>query len=674
MPRAGLPHPLRPQEPMARRPLPTGPADWLILAVTPALLVGMVSALLFFILAVFYRGEFNERLHWILFAGVVGMVLIGRIHLIEEISRRAGFYSGILGLLVVIALIRFVPPPLGWPPPGHYAFCAALVALGFWATRLLVADTTDIHSETEIGGEGLLRAAGLEDDPAARLRRDVERRTGPDSPHASKQKRANQEDGEGEDEAEQIRSNPNRRRAPGVAIVWFSALALPVFGIGQGFIPAEELKTRWYTLMLLVGYLGCAFLLLLTSCFLGFRRYLARRGLSMPAGMAAIWILGGMLLVGCVLLVALVIPRPSDIGPLQTLSALAGKKIEPIRKEQKQPESSQGTPQNAGKEMDARRDDAKGMEKASPDAEKDAKQPGNRSEKSETKGGGKTNGKSAQGKGGAKGGEGKAGQADNQGGKDQKGAAGKAGSDPKNAKGQEPSAKGQSPDKTGLGEGKKAADKNGPGSEPKDKANESSRQPETSPPPPPDGSNASQFAQAIRTLLKMMFAGLAVGVALAFAITCLSLGWSPTETLNRWLAWLQGLFKKKAQEGVWSPEGPSGEVEPLPGFLDIPDPFSGRRPMPAGGLVRLTFRAVQAWGNDAGDPMLAGETPNEYFRRLGSLHPILEEGLDDFARWHDLSEYAKDAPLDDCREPVRELWRAMRNGSRGRPATVSGAP
>ena len=172
----------------------------------------------------------------------------------------------------------------------------------------------------------------------------------------------------------------------------------------------------------------------------------------------------------------------------------------------------------------------------------------------------------------------------------------------------------------------------------------------------------------------MMFAGLAVGVALAFAITCLSLGWSPTETLNRWLAWLQGLFKKKPQEGVWSPEGPSGEAEPLPGFLDIPDPFSGRRPMPAGDLVRLTFRAVQAWGNDAGDPMLAGETPNEYFRRLGSLHPILEEGLDDFARWHDLSEYAKDAPLDDCREPVRELWRAMRNGSRGRPATVSGAP
>ena len=166
---------------MARRPLPIGPADWLVLAVTPALLVGMVTCLLFFLLAVFYRGEFNERLHWILFFGVVGMVLIGRINLIEEIARRASLYSGILGLLVVIALIRFVPPPPSWPEVGHYLFCAVLVALGFWATRLLVVDTTDINSETQIDGEGLLRAAGLEDDPAARLRRDVENRANMDT-------------------------------------------------------------------------------------------------------------------------------------------------------------------------------------------------------------------------------------------------------------------------------------------------------------------------------------------------------------------------------------------------------------------------------------------------------------------------------------------------------------
>ena len=100
---------------MARRPLPTGPADWLVLLVTPALLMVMVSSLLFFVLAIFLRdGPFNERLHWILFACVAGMVLIGRITLIDEIAKRASTYTAILGVLVLIALLRFVPPPAGW--------------------------------------------------------------------------------------------------------------------------------------------------------------------------------------------------------------------------------------------------------------------------------------------------------------------------------------------------------------------------------------------------------------------------------------------------------------------------------------------------------------------------------------------------------------------------------
>ena len=666
---------------MARRPLPTGPADWLILAVTPALLVGMVSALLFFLLAVFYRGEFNERLHWILFAGVVGMVLIGRIRLIEDISRRAGLYSGVLGLLVVIALIRFVSPPQGWPALGHHVFCAALVALSFWATRLLVADTTDIHSETEIGGEGLLRAAGLEDDPAARLRRDLEGRTGSGTVSANRPKPAGTDEGE-ESAEDPVRTNPNRRKAPGVTIVWFSALALPVFGIGQGFIPPEEMKTRWYTLMLLVGYLGCAFLLLLTSCFLGFRRYLARRGISMPAGMAAVWILGGILLVGCVLLAALVIPRPSDIGPLQTLSALVGKKIEPIRKEEKKPEDNRAGKPTPGKEMNDQRNDAKGMEKSSPDADKDGQQPGNSGEKSGGKAAAKAGANSPQPNGGGKdnqgkqtGAQGKSGQGNNPQGGDSK--------DKKNqGEGNQNAVKDKqsSPDKQpgqvkGLGEGKKQGDKNGPGKEPKDKTDDAPKQSESSPPPPPPAEAASsQLAESIKTLLKWIFVGLAVGVAVAFAATCIALGWSPTETLNRWLAWLQGLFRGKPVEGSWSPGGPDCVPEPLPEFADIPDPFSGRKRLPPGELVRLTFRAVKAWGNDAGDPMLAGETPNEYFRRLGGLHPILEEGLDDFAPWHDLSEYARNASLEDCREPIRELWRAMRNGSRGRSASLSEAP
>jgi hypothetical protein len=104
----------------------------------------------------------------------------------------------------------------------------------------------------------------------------------------------------------------------------------------------------------------------------------------------------------------------------------------------------------------------------------------------------------------------------------------------------------------------------------------------------------------------------------------------------------------------------------------MPDPFEGRRPLPERELVRLTFRAIQAWGSDAGDPMLQGETPNEYFRRLASLHPVAEEGLVEFCGWHDLAEYSREAPLDGCRDSVRELWACLRNGARGVAASSRG--
>jgi hypothetical protein len=664
---------------MARRPLPTGPADWLILAVTPALLMGMVSALLFFILAVFYRGEFNERLHWILFAGVVGMVLIGRIHLIDEIARRASLYSGILGLLVAIALIRFVPPPTGWPVAGHYAFCAILVAIGFWATRLLVADTTDIHSESRIDGEGLLRAAGMEDDPAARLRREVERRTvGEENPRRVKGpgKKGTPAKAEGDADAEEDAgpADPHRRKTPGVTIVWFSALALPVFGIGQAFIPAEEVKTRWYTLMLLVGYLGCAFLLLLTSCFLGFRRYLARRGLSMPATMSAVWILGGMLLVGCVLVGAMLIPRPSDIGPLQTLSALVGKKIEPLRREPPRPEEAvKRNQQKIGQRMEDQPGSDKGREESSPDGKKDASQP-QKGDKGSTKGTqkdsptGDSKGKGQNDKAQGRQGDGKARNAEAGNSKGKDSGPGKGEKDAQTKSGQ---AQG-TPGDPRTGDKKKGELTSG--KEPENKSGKAESREPVQPPPPPAASSVSQWMESLRKLGLFVVTGLAIGLVVAFALTCMATGWSPPETISRWIAWLNSFFRRKEGEDRWSPASPGGPEEdaPLPAFADMPDPFEGRRPLPERELVRLTFRAIQAWGSDAGDPMLQGETPNEYFRRLASLHPVAEEGLVEFCGWHDLAEYSREAPLDGCRDSVRELWACLRNGARGVAASSRG--
>lgn len=283
---------------MARRGL--GPADWLVLAVTPALLVSLVSCLLFFIVDILYRGRHGGRMEWILFFSTVGMVLIGRVRLIDEIAKRASLYSAALGGLVWIGLGMYIPPPDGWPFPAHIAAMGTLVALGFWVTRILVLDTTDLNDDDEIEGQGLLAAGGLEDDPAERLRAQVENATG----RAYFQKMI----------------KPARiRRPPGGVVVLFCLVTLPLFGLGQALIPVSEPERRWRSLLLLMGYLGSGFLLLLTCCFLGLRRYVARRGISMPPSMAAAWLGTGSLVVGIVLLGALLIPRPADTGGIVAL-------------------------------------------------------------------------------------------------------------------------------------------------------------------------------------------------------------------------------------------------------------------------------------------------------------------------------------------------------------------
>ena len=99
--------------------------------------------------------------------------------------------------------------------------------------------------------------------------------------------------------------------APGLWVIYFSLGALPVFGLGQGLIPARDVAGRRYGFILLCVYLAAALGLLLLSSFLGLRRYLRQRHLKMPPAMAATWVTMGSvvglgILVGCILL-----PRPN---------------------------------------------------------------------------------------------------------------------------------------------------------------------------------------------------------------------------------------------------------------------------------------------------------------------------------------------------------------------------
>src|SRR5688500_7960204 len=97
---------------MADRPRASA-ADVLALVLTPALIMALINSLVFFLVEVFYAGQWTARLLWILFFFVCAAVLVARIAMMGEIAWRANIYGGVLGLLVWGALLRFVEYPSG---------------------------------------------------------------------------------------------------------------------------------------------------------------------------------------------------------------------------------------------------------------------------------------------------------------------------------------------------------------------------------------------------------------------------------------------------------------------------------------------------------------------------------------------------------------------------------
>src|SRR5260370_12044492 len=90
-------------------------ADYMVLALGPALIMALVGSLVFFLVAVFYVGDFTFRLDWILFFFVFAAVLIARMSMQEEGSGRAVLYGLALRIPTFIGLQAFVAYPADSP-------------------------------------------------------------------------------------------------------------------------------------------------------------------------------------------------------------------------------------------------------------------------------------------------------------------------------------------------------------------------------------------------------------------------------------------------------------------------------------------------------------------------------------------------------------------------------
>ena len=663
---------------MSRRP-PETLADYLVVAISPALIMLLVGSLVFFLIDVFYRGDYPLRLTFVMAMFVLGIVCIARIAM-EEGSGYASLFGLPLAVLVAIALMRFVP--------GSTILSLGLMALIWWAAHKLTWDCTLIDDSVDASGEGLLAHMGLEPGRHGEASQ-PEAATGPAEPEYTGP--------EWWRKYEKYFGPDRRPHTPGVWVVYFSLAALPIFGIGGWFI-GDDLETRRRTFWVMVVYVGSGLGLLLATSFLSLRKYLRQRRLEMPAQMAATWVGVGLVMILATLLLASLLPRPNpeysvahllpdNSGDLQANWFGFG------------PEGAEESPENPSQSAtDAREgQETERVGETVPQSKDGAsEQPGQKSRSQPSQGqqdGGEQTGgdKSGQHQGG-KSGDGQQSSGDSnkqqqssasEQGKSESstGESSESGKEKSNDANQSQDSKGKGgseskskmADRKGSNDNESSSDQNSSGQSSQDvqqsssstTGEHSSSQPQSQPSSPPGssqpnlGRTLSQALGSVGTALKWLFY-LVLAAVLAF------LAWKyRAQLLEAWkkllaelrelFAWLRGGKKTTITEELSQPVA-------LPtSFASFSDPFETGQATrwPLAELVRYTYAALEAWGREHGCPRTIGQTPHEYASAISGIHPEIAEETRYLADLYSHVAFAPGSLRSANVDPLRSLWRKM---------------
>lgn len=631
-------------------------ADYVGIVIGPLLIMALVGSLVFFLLLILYEGFYETRLQVILFSFVFAIVLIARLSMRSDLAPRAGLYGAVLGVLVWLGLQRFVmyPPeaPLGeWRWLVHLG----LMALIWWAAHRLTWDCTHIDESVEASGKGVLESAGL--DPEGEPAEEPVERGPPE------QGRADPTPGifAWWDRYKKYREERQRRRHnPGVWVVYFSLAALPIFGLGQSLIPLEHEGQRRYAFWLMVIYVASGLGLLLTTSFLGLRRYLRQRKLRMPAAMTGVWLASGAVLALAFLIIAAVLPRPSAEYPVLDLGQLA-------RSEQRDASrwgtdvggQSKGEGRPASDQPDGDRDGSAGS--------------GGQRERG---GGGSAQGEQGQGSSGGQqgGGQTQSGQSGSQSSQGQGASSGSsqqdgeprqrgAGQQDQGGQQSQPGRRGQTGNPGPGGKQKAAGEAGGKAGSQGQKGRK--------------GTAGGRMRGRTTSLPRMLMPRLHPAIkTIVLVLGALVAGFFVLRALLRFLAhftfWARDLLAALQSwwQGLtawWQPRQAT-EEETGPAYVpvrrtlsDYPNPFltgwaDGR---PVEELVRYSFEALEAYADDQGAGRREGETPLEFAARVGEESPGLEKEAHRLAGLYSRVAYSRSRLAPSNVEGLRSFWERL---------------
>ncbi len=624
-------------------------ADYVGIAFTPVLIMLLVGSLVFFLLELTYSGQWENRLRWILFWFVFASVLIGRIAIEQGSAYAAGFSLALAGATAVV-IMRFVD--------------GAIVALGllgvvWWCTNKLTWDCTLIDDSEDASGEGLLQAAGIDEQLDADLTADLAKHQR--DAVAEAVSHGKQDQPWWQRWLTDRESRERKAHAPGVWVLYFSLAALPLFGIGQLFIPASDTASRNFAFQLLWVYVASALGLLLMTSFLGLRRYLRQRRLQMPASMTGSWIAMGSALAVAILLLCIVLPRPdSDYSAMAAVDTLGEKAQEAWDKAFLDDDAGEGDGQRTGKPPEDSSNQNAGDKKDNAGTSKDSDQQNQQQAKDgqdSQQGSQSKTGKSSKQDGGSKKGNGKSGSGAKTDENSKKGGKAKDGDGqgPDDEKGKENSGKDGSKKNDAAYEqaedDQEQADRN---EDPQgdESAEQDAAQPTT--PESPD-SSSFDFGDSVGTIVKW-------AIYLAFALFVLYhvvRNWD--RLVAAWQRFLEGLFGRadsSAEEALESSQSLAAKPRPFAAFKN---PFLSRdtEKKPPAELLQYTFEALQAWASEHEFGRSPDQTPLEFADRLSErVKPIANEVQQTGQLYASLA-YAGRKPSSECLPVLERIWKFL---------------
>jgi hypothetical protein len=649
---------------MARPKLDKTLADYMAIAITPALIMLLTGSLVWFLAELGYTGGRPERIRWILFWFVIAAVLVARIA-IENGRAYASMY--LLGLAGATSLTIF---KFAGDGPVVPIICLGIVA---WCADKLTWDCTLIDESEDASGEGLLQVAGVADeaelpggdaDPASA--------TSSDSASADAGSAA---DRKGDEEKipfwKRLFVNESERagrpHAPGLWVVYFSLAALPLYGFGQVWIPVERADSRYFAFQCLLVYVGAALGLLLMTSFLGLRRYLRQRNLEMLGAMAATWVVMGSAIAIGILVVALLLPRPQGDYSLAEAIDYASEEL--------QEASDWAFPDDDGGKGEGQQSgpaDPEAEDGSATDPEQqgqpDGDQPAQNDQQNAKDGdGGEQKGEDGKQSGGEQG-EGKDGKQEG----DEPGDGKQEGDEPGDGKDDKQGDDKQGDDKQGddeQGDDEQGDDEqlaNDDAEQPPDEAGEENAGEEEaaeaeqaeSTPPESDSSWMDSLAENVGALFKWLIYGAVACAVLYMAYR----NWPAVVSFfrNLW-AELLGIFGRKPAHAVADDKAAEEAVASARPFSAFRDPFrSGSAASSSPGeLVRYTFEALQAWAFENNCGRTPDQTPMEFGQRLQSRQLKISNEAHEVSLLYAQVAYGGFRPDDSSVATLQKLWRKL---------------